>query len=361
MIALDFLAFRNRPVKAVSFGLEIAGRRFLFSETLDFGPPFGQVTVKALGEAAERFARLTDGTCAAQLAALLFGLTGRARALAWYFPITNVLGPVEREEFDQGRQSIGGAPNFDLHLIAGSRADVSALMPDEVRQLVAGHLAEVFFYRGALLERFLSQPRHILLYATPRAFQDDGGQAGGQFHAERESLQLVLSRLFEGYGGETPGVCPFLHEFGHMLDFFNAATGRMGQKSPGFLPGLRPGDGPVYSARARELFLRGKQIERDRYRARYLGYAAPADPLPIGHTYVFQNDGEFIAGYFEMFFRNPHYFAGQNPDLFAAFVELFGWDTRAAWPADFPFYVEGNRRFYLSGERPWPPGLSLPT
>jgi hypothetical protein len=61
-----------------------------------------------------------------------------------------------------------------------------------------------------------------------------------------------------------------------------------------------------------------------------------------------------------MFFRNPHYFSGQNPDLFTAFVEVFGYDTRRAWQRDFPFYVDGNRSFYRSGERPWPPGISVP-
>jgi hypothetical protein len=107
------------------------------------------------------------------------------------------------------------------------------------------------------------------------------------------------------------------------------------------------------------LFVKGKRLERDRYLARYTGLAAPADPLPIGHPYVFQNDTEFIAGYFEMFFRNPHYFASSNPDLFEAFVEVFGCDTRRAWERDFPFYVDENRKFYRSGQRPWPPGITL--
>jgi hypothetical protein len=67
-----------------------------------------------------------------------------------------------------------------------------------------------------------------------------------------------------------------------------------------------------------------------------------------------------VAGYLEMFFRNPNYFAQMNPTLFDAFVQLFGWDTRAAWPQDFPFYVTENKKFYRSGERPWPPGIKVP-
>lgn len=359
MTTLDFAAQHNQPVKARNFQVELGGHTFLYTDTFDFGPPFGQIPVKHLGDSAERFARLTNNTATPQLAALLFGLTGQGRALDWYWPITNTFGPESLTEFDSLRDSIAQHPHFDLHLIAENRADITSLMPDEVRHLIAGHLAEVFFYRPQLLERFLSQPRHFLLYTTPQAFQDDGGQAGGQFHAERECVQLVLSRVFEGYSGPTPGVCPFLHEFGHMLDFFNADTGRMGQTSSGWLPGSRPTDGPLYSAQARQLFIQGKKLERDRYQARYLGYAAPSDPLPIGHPYVFQNDTEFIAGYLEMFFRNPNYFAAQNPALFNAFIELFGWDTRTAWPKDFPFYVEGNRNFYRSSERPWKPGLTV--
>jgi len=66
------------------------------------------------------------------------------------------------------------------------------------------------------------------------------------------------------------------------------------------------------------------------------------------------------AGYFEMFFRNPNYFASQNQDLYTAFVELFGYDPRNAWKQDFPFYIDQNRTFYLSGQRPWTPHLTIP-
>jgi hypothetical protein len=107
------------------------------------------------------------------------------------------------------------------------------------------------------------------------------------------------------------------------------------------------------------LFLKGKRLELERYN-RLVEGEPPADPLPIGHPYVFQSDTEFIAGYFEMFFRNPHYFAAQNPDLFQAFALTFGQDTRTAWAQDFPFYIEQNRGFYLSGKRPAKAGLTLP-
>ena len=61
-----------------------------------------------------------------------------------------------------------------------------------------------------------------------------------------------------------------------------------------------------------------------------------------------------------MFFRNPHYFAAQNADLFMAYVELFGYDTRLAWTEDFPHYVNANRSFYASGQIPPKTKLTIP-
>jgi hypothetical protein len=150
-----------------------------------------------------------------------------------------------------------------------------------------------------------------------------------------------------------------------MLDFFDAGSGAMG-RSAGLLPGLSPSDGAIYTPAARRLFLKGKRLELQRYLRHhahpsiYQDSAARGEPPPIGHPYVFQNDTEFIAGYLEMFFRNPHAFAEQNPDLYEGFMELFRQDPRRAWAADFPFYVDQNRKFYASGQRAWAPGLTLP-
>jgi hypothetical protein len=360
MPSINVALHRNKPVTLQPLEIEVGGVRIAHSQTVELGPPYGSIQAKALAQAMENYARLSANTCRPQLAALVYGLTGQARALDFYFPITRILTPETLLRFDAFRDGIADHPSFELHLITEDLRDVTAFMPDEVRALVAGHLAEIFFYREDLLERFLSAPRYFLIYTSPRAYEQDGGQAGGQFHSDRESIQLVLSRLFEGFNGETPGVAPFIHEFGHMLDFFNAGTGQMQRQSSGFLPGLRPSDGPVYTPEARKQFIIGKQLEHDRYVARYAGYAAPSDPQPLGHPYVFQTDSEFIAGYLEMFYRNPNAFAQVNPALFKAFELLFGWDTRTAWPKDFPFYVTENKRFYNSGERPWPPGISVP-
>jgi hypothetical protein len=351
--------YRQQPAVASGDQLVIGDEHIHAEAMIDGGAAIGAVQTRAVMRAAARYERLTGGHCRPQLAALVFDATHDVRALYHYFPIANILAENERAQFNARVQALAEHRHLDVRLIGERRADLTAQLPASARSLIAGHLIEIFFYRADILERFVSAPRHFLLYPTPRAFQDDGGQAGGQYHADREAVQLVLARLYEGFNQRTPGVAPFLHEFGHMLDFFDAGRGTMGE-SNGLLPGLSPGDGAAYTPRARERFLRGKRLELERYLALYHGTARPVDPLPIGHPYVFQNDTEFCAGYFEMFFRNPHYFAAQNPDLFAAYAELFGYDTRRAWPEDFPFYVDENRKFYLSGQKPWTPGITVP-
>ena len=355
----NFHQIRNQPVRIHDHHLEIGKSSFRFDDQLELGDTLGFVSVSSILQAAEQFIRLTHDSCPLPLAALVFTVTGRHRALDLFFPITQMLTEPEIDQFYQLTQSIAEHPHFDLQLIGEQRVDLTMQMPSSIRQVVAGQIAEVFFYRKQLLDRFLATPRHVQLYVNSQAFEQDGGVAGGDYNPERESIQLVLARVFEGFFGDTAGVCPFLHEFGHMLDHFDAATGKMGY-SEGLLLGLSPRDGALFNARARSLFIAGKRRELERYLARYQKIAKATDPFPIGHPYVFQNDGEFLAGYFEMFFRNPNYFANQNQDLYAAFVELFGYDPRNAWKQDFPFYINQNCEFYLSGQRPWTPRLTIP-
>lgn len=330
---------------------------------LDCGPELGQIPARVVAQLAAQTAALTDGECQPQLAALAFAASAHPRALDHYFPLARVLAPPERDAFDDLVSFIAGHPNFDLRLVTAGGTPLYAAahpvdLPAGARHIVAGHLAETFFYRPDLLERLLSGRRHFRMYATRAAYAADGGQAGGCFDPERGALMLVLARLYEGFNDDRPGVSPFLHEFGHMLDHFDAGTGLIGW-SEGLLPGLSPGDGAAYTPPARTLFLHGKRLELGRYQAQVTGSAGPGDPLPVGHPYVFQNDTEFAAGYFEMFFRNPHYLAAQNPDLFAGYTALFAYDPRRCWPEDFPFYIEQNRAAYRAG-RPAPAGLTVP-
>jgi hypothetical protein len=322
----------------------------LSSETeLDLGGDFGGVSVRALESAEADYLRLTENVLRPQLAMLVYQVTGRIEALDHYYALTRALDEAGKMAFRALLREVAAHPNLDVRLF-DERGQVLA-MPALVA-LVAGNLAEIFFYRRDILDWFLRVPRHFWLYATPTAYQQAGGVAGGCFNPRTESVMLVLSRLFEGFNRPAPGAAPFLHEFGHMLDYASGAEG--------LLPGLRPADGAIYTPEARALFSRGKQMERDRYVSRQNRANRPDQPMPIGHPYVFQNNTEFIAGYLEMFFRNPHYFASLNPDLYNAFALLLKQDTRQAWTSDFDLYIQQNQGFYRSGQTPPPTRITVP-
>jgi hypothetical protein len=307
--------------------------------------------------ASSQYNLLTNGECQPQQAALDFDSTGDIRSLDFYFPIVKMLSTADIDSFHRLVNEVAEHPNFHIQFIGANREDITARLPNSTRYLAAGHLAEVFFFRQDILARFLSNPRHFQIYSARKAFQQDGGVSGGCYNQTRQCIQIVISRLFEGFNGATPGVCPFLHELGHMLDYFDAGSGSMG-RAGGFYPGMNPNDGDLFNPKARDLFIKGKRLELDRYMARHHGDFSK--PMPIGSPYVFQNNGEFAAGYFEAFFRNPNYIAAQNPDLFNAYMELFGYDPRHAWAEDFPHYVKKNRDYYSSGKIPPKAGVSIP-
>ena len=357
---IKFTQFRNQQARLHNDYLEIGGHRLPLNDVLHFGNLLGRVSVRSIAQALEQYTRLTHGECNPQVAVLIFTATTNPRALDFYFPMTQMFTEREVDDFYQFVESIVQHPNFDLNLIGENRINLTAHMPLGIKYIVAGHIAEIFFRRRDIFESFFAAPHHFQLYVTSRAFKQDKGTAGGDYNPQRESIQLVVARLFEGFFGSTAGVCPFLHEFGHMLDHFDAATGKMGSPE-GLLPGLSPKDGTLFSPRARALFITGKRLEIERYLACYQRVSTPTELLPIGHPYVFQNDGEFIAGYLEMFFRNPNYFASQNQDLYLSFVELFQCDPRNAWFQDFTLYINENRNFYLSGQQPWKPYVSVPS
>jgi hypothetical protein len=250
------------------------------------------------------------------------------------FPITRVVDP---GAFATLAADIGAHPNLALD---GTGAD------DDARDLIARHLAELFFFRRDVLARFLLKPKSFSLHRDASAFRAAGGVSGGCYLPQKTRIVLLRSRLFEGFGGEWPGVAPLLHELGHMLDHLNPRTGGGRWRCAGLLPGLDPRDGAIHTPRARVLFLAGRALERKRYAANMR--VKGAIPPPIGHPYVFQNDGEFCAGYLEMFLRNPNAFARMNETLFAAYTTLFGWDPRAVWPRDFAFYLDANRAVYAA-------------
>jgi hypothetical protein len=327
-------------------------------ETLSFDAPVGSVEAGDLQKAVQQYIDLTNGTCQPQLAAYVFSITRQPYALRRYFPLTKVLNDAELREFDVLLNQVAQHPNLDVRLIGEHHHDMTEQLPADVAHLVAGHLAEMFFYRRDLLDALLKTPRPFWLYTTTEAYKQGGGVGGGSYHSGHGSIRMVISRMYEGFNGVNPGGAPFLHEFGHMLDFFDGRTYRAG-KSAGLPLGMRPGDGMLYTPGAHEHFQRGKKLELKRYLRLHHGMREDHEPFPVGSPYVFQNDREFVAGYLEMFFRNPHYFADLNPDLYQGFVELFKQDPRRVWDTDYDYYIKENRGIYLSGKPIKAPGLTV--
>lgn len=339
------------PVRCVRDGddrtsrLAIGDTVLAGDEILDCGVPAGAVPATDVLAAIQDLDSLTGATWHPPLAAVLYRLTRTPSLLDRWFPLASALTQEERAIFYREVERVGRHPGLDMRLIGEDRLNLTPRLPEDARAIVATHLVEIFFYRPDILASFLARPRHILLYPTSRAFSQDGGVAGGDYDPANERMQLGLSRLYEGFYGDVPGVAPFVHELGHMLDCMAVGTDRR-ELCAGLLPGLRRSDGDLFTPEARSQFLAGKRVEGERYRRCRRG--DDAEP-PVGHPYVFQSDGEFVAGHLELFFRTPHYFGAQSPILYGSLVSLLGQDPRRALARDFAFYVQENRKAYAPG------------
>ncbi|MSQ24414.1 MAG: hypothetical protein EXR58_07695 [Chloroflexi bacterium] len=338
--------------------LQLGAQSFESTDTLDFGQEIGAVPVAGLIAGFADYLDAGKGGCRPQLAAVVAEATRKYRALDLYAPPLRAADSEAPRRFWTLATSIATNPNADIRLIDPARPELAERIAFSVTGIVAAQLAEIFFGHPDLLAAFLHRPRHIWIYANDSAFAHEGGVMGGDYNPEVEAVQLVMSRLFEGYSETVPGTCPLLHELGHLLDAVNIADGRIG-RAEGTLPGLAPGDGRYFQPAARQLFLDGKRREHERYLAAVEG--RNGDDPPLGHPYVFHNDGEFIAGYFEMFFRNPHAFADTCPELYASFQAALNVDPRSYVRSDFDGYVSANRAFYASGQPVPRPGISVPT
>lgn len=346
-----------QPVRPAPDGVLVGGAPLPASGVLDAGA-LGRIDGRALAALARDYRAHVREGYDPPLAALVCLRTQRLAALRGFFPLLRALDEHQRAEFEQQAARAAGALDlrlYEQHWLGPRQIE----LPPDAAALVAGQIVEVFFFRPDLLDRLLEAPARIWLYATRAAFQVHGGVGGGCYDPSCGAVRLELARVYEGFYSPRPGVAPLLHELGHLLDCFDPVRCVQG-RATGLYPGMRPGDGVFETPEARAAFLRGKRLELERYRRRRDGRAAPGEPLPIGHPYVFQNDGEFLAGYLELFFRSPHAFAERNPDLHAGYAAWLGQDPRRVWDSDFSFYLDENRRFYLeSGERPWPPGLTV--
>jgi hypothetical protein len=326
----------------------IGERGYDLDDSLTLDAPFGDIPIRALKDGVNPYINLSGSECQPQAAILVFQLTGQIQALAHYFPILTILNEKQQIEFHALMQGILNNRKFRVRMRELPKPHSDQPVPEGVRILIAGHLCEIFFFRQEMLARFLKQRRSFWVYPTKASFAAAGGKGGGDYHLTLKCIRLYMQRIFEGFYGAMPAQAPFIHEFGHMLEHFESWSG-ISRKGTGLLPGMLKKDGALYNAEAHHLFMEGKQLEMERYQKYQASQAAKTDPQPVGNPYVFKNNSEFIAGYLEMFFRNPNTFARQNITLYRAFERLFGWDPRQAWKQDYDGYVKKNQQVYASG------------
>lgn len=277
-------------------------------------------------------------------AAAIFDCTHELDALGHFLPLIHILDATQRKSFMTRLNALLHDSRLRINT---SPHSVVGRLPLSARALIAGQMLMCFFYRDDVLESILNTNPAFVLFHSRSEYERGGGVGGGCYDPRPHHILLQISRLYEGFFCEIPEVCPLLHEFGHMLD---GTCMRLMEYAEcrGELPLLTPAQ--------RAAFAQAKASEYAHYMAHYHGRATSAHH-PLGHPYVFQTDGEFLAGYWELFWRNPHTMAQVCPQLFSAWRDYTQCDPRLALPRDYMGYVNGNRAFYGSGERPWPSSI----
>lgn len=345
---LKWSHIRHQAVNYISDTEVSIGNRRYKNQILDFHQHFGEVDVEDIARQVGKYGGghpLTQ-PIVPQLASVIYDMTGASSAMSMYFPMTNMLNADDTKRFYETIHATVRNPNFDLHIWDHDLNDITDTAPPSIAFIIAGHIVEIMYFRRDFLYQFLRGQRVFNLYLSDIAYINDGGVSGGCYDTESHSIKLKVSRLYEGFFDSIPGVAPFLHEFGHMLDHYDVKSRQLGHPR-GLLPGMFPWDDELYDENSREKFLAGKRLELERYNR--VRFNSPKDKydMPIGHPYVFQNDGEFIAGYLEMFFRNPFYFGEMNPTLYESLTLLFKQDPREYVKRDYDGYINKNRQVYI--------------
>ncbi len=342
------------PVVPDEHRLMIGDQPCLLDENLPLQTPLDHIKARALADKARPYSALSQQECRPQVAILLYELTGRVEVLSHYFPLLRILSEAEQTQFGARLNGLLAQRDFRVRLKEAPAEVADLKLPEGVRVLVAGQLLEMYYYRPDLLQYVISRRRSFWIYPTAKSYQYSGGKGGGEYHPVLRAVRIGMQRLFEGYYAPLPGASPLLHELGHLLESLNGKWWY--SAGSGLLPGLM--EGAFFNPEAFSLFKAGKAVEAERYKNCQQGQAPDEDAQPLGSPYLFQNDHEFIAGYLEMFFRNPHAFARRNVMLYRAFERIFGWDPRDALSQDYQGYLAANQKEYARGRITTRPGLS---
>lgn len=303
------------------------------------------VSSAELSTALSHFHQTIGVPLAVPLAFAAFLATTELDTLGHFFPQIRVLTSAERTRW------------MDLFRILMRDASITVTWTHRLTQqpaafglraLVIGQIVSCFVQRPEIATALAQTRPTFALYCDQAHYERDGGVSGGCYVDQTHTVLLVGARLFEGYTEPTPGVSPLLHEFGHMLD----GTHRRSTGLPYCV-----GRFPLLDTQQNTDWDAAKRHEVQRYR-RYCQAPHGCDDPPLGHPYVFQTDGEFVAGYWEMFWRNPHAFAAHSPTLYAVLMQYVADDPRR-YTTDFMGYVRGNQAFYAQKEPAWPSAIRL--
>lgn len=279
------------------------------------------------------------------LAGLVFQVSKELSSLGHFFPLIHTLNDTQRTEFRVRLNALLQSPQISISYT--TLAGVIAT-PIILRVLVLGQIVSCFWGRPEIISALQRTKPSVALYANHQLYERAGGVGGGCYLPSEHHIMLEANRLFEGFYTPTPTVSPFLHEFGHMLDGTHMRINQL-PHCVGRLPLMHDDVLPMWQ--------KAKYREVQCYTAWYHQRPPSDGQMPLGHPYVFQNDGEFLAGHWEMFWRNPYAMAQQTPYLFDALKSYVNQDPRDSLTHDYLGYIEGNRAFYQSGQRPWPAGI----
>lgn len=302
-------------------------------------------TVRITDSASIAISQLVAGwsTCPIRmpLAGLVFQVSKELTSLGHFFPLIRILNDTQRTEFRTRLNSLLQCGDIS---VTYTTATGPHMVPIIMRVVVLGQIVSCFWGRPDVIEALIHTSPSVALFADRQSYERAGGVGGGCYLPHDHRIMLEASRLFEGFYTPIPNVSPFLHEFGHMLDGTHMRLERL-PHCYGRMPLMRSTDVSLWQ--------KAKYCEFQCYTAWYHQRPPVNGLMPLGHPYVFQNDGEFLAGHWEMFWRNPHAMAQFTPHLFDAFKNYVNQDPREWLSHDYTGYVEGNRAFYQSGQQPW--------
>jgi len=354
----DFQRFRHMAVRVQNVGATIDDLFLPLQDVLvcSSQPP---VQVREVVEAATRYHRLTRLGHTPQFGALLYDSTHNQQFLDLYFPLLAILSETERDTFYDLTAALALHPHLGLTLLDEEATDRTAELPPSARAIIVGQLLEALWGRIDILELVLARPRSIRLFTSDLALKEHVGRIEGGYDATHQVVNLSLPQLYGSFFSAVPGLSAYHVALCNLLAACDLRTGRLGKES-GRLPGLGARDGAFKQIRARQLFLKGKVVEKERYLRFQRGSAHLGDAMPVGTPDLFRSDQAFMAGYFSLFMRVPHYFAKQNPSLYRALAILLRQDPRRFLRHDSASYVDQCRAMYTGSVDLPPTGIHVP-